>query len=634
MTIQPRTQTPKTSTHTTLVERLQDLADRHREQLAYQFLIDGKTEGQKLSYGDLDTHARAIAAWFQQHGARDERALLLYPQGLNVIAAFCGCLYAGVVAVPVPPPEAGRLKRTLPRLQAIIQDARASIVLTTGSILNLLEDVRGDFPELDRATWLNTETIDLALAERWHNPGLEPDGLAYLQYTSGSTSTPKGVMLSHRNLMGHLADLQQACGYDSNSVTVNWMPYFHDYGLVEGLMEPLYNGTPCYVMSPFAFVKRPLRWLQAIDRYRGTHSQAPNFAYDLCVRRAKPKDLRNLDLSTWEAAGNAAEPINPEVLAKFYQTFSQCGFRWNAFAPAYGLAEATLLVSAKPKLSAPVLIEVDAAALEQNKIAILLHTANANENGSADSVRAYPSCGRLVCDTEVAIVNPDTFQRCASNEVGEIWVSSSRVAQGYWRRPDATKETFQAYIHDAERSANLEGPFLRTGDLGFLHEGELFITGRMKDLIIIRGTNHYPQDIEWTIQQLHPALRPDYGAAFSIFVEGNERLVVVQEVERRAQIADSERVICDVRQAISEVHELQVYAIVLAKPGTILKTSSGKIQRRACRSSFLAGSIEVVADWCEDPQMTDRFRCLSSDVESVTQQVREMRQTETSKKLA
>jgi len=466
-----------------------------------------------------------------------------------------------------------------------------------------------EFPEFQTMRWIDTEQVDLSMAEAWQDPQIDSNTLAYLQYTSGSTSTPKGVMLSHRNLMFHSAYLQRACGYTPESVTVTWMPYFHDYGLVEGLTQPLYNGTPCYVMSPFAFIKQPVRWLQAISRYGATHSQAPNFAYDQCVRRVTAAQLETLDLRSWQGAGNAAEPINPRVMESFYEKFAPCGFQWDAFAPAYGLAEATLLVSTSPVQTSPVICTVEAAAIEKNRIVI----APPNQQ---EGVRTIASCGRLVCETQVAIANPQTLARCAADEVGEIWVSDPGVAQGYWQRPEDTANTFQAHLNDSG-----EGPFLRTGDLGFMRDGELFITCRIKDLIIIRGTNHYPQDIEWTVQEVHPALRPDYGAAFSVEFEGEERLIVVQEVERQAQDLDVDEVIAEIRQAIAELHELQVYAVVLVKPGNILKTSSGKIQRQACRSSFLAGELEVLGDWSENPQIRSNFRHLQGDVNSLLQSI-------------
>ncbi|HAX85447.1 MAG TPA: AMP-dependent synthetase [Cyanobacteria bacterium UBA11370] len=604
----PGSSTVPTAKFSTLIELLRWRALQHPENLAYKFLVDGKPEGPSLTYAELDGQARAIGAWLQQHTTKGERALLLYPQGLEVIAAFCGCLYSGAIAIPVPPPDGGRMKRTLPRLRSIVQDAQASVVLTTGRILSLLEEVREDFPEFEEMKWLDTEHIDLQLADQWQDPEVNSDNLAYLQYTSGSTSTPKGVMLSYKNLMFHSAYLNKACGYEPDSATVTWMPYFHDYGLVEGLMQPLYNGTPCYVMSPFAFIKQPLRWLEAISHYKATHSQAPNFAYDLCVRRAKPKQLQTLDLSSWRAAGNAAEPINPKVMERFFETFEPCGFRWNTFAPAYGLAEDTLLVSTTPIEEPPVLCVLDAAALEKNRV---VPVTKPQEEG----VRTLPGCGRLVCDTQVVIADPEKLTKCAPDEVGEIWVKDPSVAQGYWQRPEETKETFQAYLTTGE------GPFLRTGDLGFLKDGELFITGRIKDLIIIRGTNHYPQDIEWTVQQVHSALRPDYGAAFSIEAGGEERLVILQEVERRTQDLDYEQALADIRQAVAEEHELHAYAVALVKPGNILKTSSGKIQRRAGKASFLAGELEVIADWSENPTLTAKFRELQGEVDFLAQQV-------------
>ena len=594
----------------TLLKLLRGRAIAQPDKHAYTFLIDGKRESDPLTYGELDHQARAIGALLQKYQAKGERALLLYPQGLEVIAAFCGCLYAGVIAIPVPPPESGRLKRTLPRLRAIVKDAQASLVLTTARILTLVENVRNEFPEFQQMRWIDTEQIDLELSEKWENPQIAPDTLAYLQYTSGSTSTPKGVMLSHYNLMFHADYLKKACGYEADSITTTWMPYFHDYGLVEGLMVPLYNGTPCYVMSPFAFIKRPVQWLRNITKFKITHSQAPNFAYDQCIRRVKPKQIEELDLSNWQAAGNAAEPINPKVMTQFVEMFTPCGFSWQAFAPAYGLAENTLLVSSKPKGTAPVFLNLEAAALEQDKI---VEAKPEKTNG----IRTLAGCGKLVCNTNVAIVHPEALTRCAEDEVGEIWVGDPSVAQGYWKRKEETERTFKAYTKDTK-----EGPFLRTGDLGFLKDGEVFITGRIKDLIIIRGTNHYPQDIEWTVQQLHSSLRPDYGASFSIDASGEEKLVVVQEVERRTENLDADKLIADIRQEIAEQHELQVYAIALAKPGTILKTASGKIQRRACRHNFLTGKINVVADWSEDPKLTTKFKDLQEEVENLATQVK------------
>ena len=599
------TNTQSTAKFSTLVELLQHRANQQPNDLAYQFLIDGKKEGNAYTYAELDEKARAIAAFLQQQNIKGERALLLYPQGVEVVAAFCGSLYAGTIAIPVPPPDAGRMKRTLPRLREIIKDANATIVLSNDRIIDLIKESGLDFPEFESMRWIDTESIDLDLAKDWKDPEVDKDVLAYLQYTSGSTSTPKGVMLSHYNLLHHSEYLKRGCGYRPDGPTVTWMPYFHDYGLVEGLMQPLYNGAPCYIMAPLAFVKRPLRWLQAIQKYGATHSQAPNFAYDLCIRRIKPAKREGLDLSSWLSAGNAAEPINPRVMREFYEAFKDCGFRWDTFSPAYGLAEATLLVSSTPVGKEPVILALEAAELERGKVV--------EAAPGSDYVRSAVSCGSLVCETTVAIVNPDSLARCAEDEIGEIWVRDPGVAHGYWQRPEATRETFEAQIagEGADR-------YLRTGDLGFMQDGELFITGRIKDLIIIRGTNHYPQDIEWTVQQTHEAMRPDYGACFSIIEDGEEQLVVVQEIERSHQNKmDAEELIAEIRQAISEAHELQVYAVALVKSGNVLKTSSGKIQRRKCRASFLAGELETLADWSENPKLTAKVRDLENEVNSL-----------------
>ncbi|MEH1804960.1 AMP-binding protein [Nostoc sp.] len=650
----------------TLVNLLHNRASQQPDQTAYTFLVDGENESGNLTYRSLDEKARAIAVYLQSWLSPGERVLLVYPQGLEAIAAFFGCLYAGVVAIPAPAPEAARMKRVLPRLEAIAADAGASLILTSASLLansdgnhlmfkakssvsrlngraSLLLNyylVGGEIaqktPQIGTIPWIATEKIPSHLAAQWQQPEINGDTLAYLQYTSGSTSTPKGVMLDHKNLMGHLAELQQACGYkadltplsalpykgmgetispllqgeglgerltenycDSHSVTVTWMPYFHDYGLVEGILAPLYNGTPCYLMSPMAFIKQPLRWLKAISHYRATHSQAPNFAYAYCLKRITSEERATLDLSCWQAAGNAAEPINPEVIEQFCQMFEPCGFRRQTFAPAYGLAEATLVVTTSLRTDYPVFCTVSAEELAQNRL-VLTPTG-----------QRLAGSGRLLENTVVAIVHPEKLTRCASDEVGEIWVASAGVARGYWQRPDATQETFGAFTADTG-----EGAFLRTGDLGFIQDGELFVTGRLKDLIIIRGENYYPQDIEWVVEKSHGALRPNYGAAFAIEVDGVEQLVIAFEVERGvSKNLNVDQVVGAIRNAVAEHYELPVYGVVLLKRGSILKTSSGKIQRQACRKAFVDGSLDSIAVWTLESASTQPESVPQNDVE-------------------
>ncbi|MCT7979845.1 AMP-binding protein [Laspinema olomoucense] len=590
-------------TFSTLIHLLQTRAHQQPNQIAYTFLKNGKTPTSQLTYRQLDQKAKAIAAYLQSQLSPGSRVLLVYPQSLDAIAALFGCLYAGVIAIPAPAPDTTRLKRTLPRLEAIATDANASLILTThnqltrpnpaltfqaksfvsqlnGSPSLFLHYTLQNHPQLATLPWTATDKIPLHFAHHWQNPQIDGHTLAYLQYTSGSTSIPKGVMLDHHNLISHLAELQQAGGYDSHSITVTWMPYFHDYGLVEGILEPLYNGTPCYLMSPTAFIKSPQRWLEAISHYRATHSQAPNFAYAYCLQRITPEPA-TLDLSHWQAAGNAAEPINPQVLEQFCQRFQPWGFRPQTFAPAYGLAEATLLVTTSRKSPSPVCCTVSQEALSQNRF---VETAIGQKLAGS---------GRLLDNSQVAIVHPDTLTRCQPDEIGEIWVASAGVARGYWQRPDVTKDTFHAYLNDTG-----EGPFLRTGDLGAIHNGELFVTGRLKDLIIVRGENYYPQDIEWVAEKSHPALRPGYGAAFAVDVDGVEQLVIAFEVASKTP--NLNEIVDAIRSALAEQFELSVYGVVLLKRGSILKTSSGKIQRQACRKAFLVGSWETLVTWTLD----------------------------------
>jgi len=569
----------------TLVDLLRERASERPDACAYVFLEDGVDEAARITYEILDQRARALATRLQDVSRPGERAILLFPAGLDFLEGFFGCLYAGVVGIPTPPPEASRLKRTGPRLSAIAADAQATLVVTTSKIRDLMQRAQPPCFEGEPMRWLDTDALDDSLARNWREPRLSGDSLAYLQYTSGSTSAPKGVMIGHRNLLFHLAQLQRVCGYTRDSVTVNWMPNFHDYGLVEGLLEPLFNATPCFVMSPFAFVKRPDSWLRAITNYRATHSQAPNFAYDLCVRRIRAEQREGLDLSSWRAAGNAAEMINPRVLTAFQAAFAPYGFRRSAFRPAYGLAEATLLVSSSPLEEEPVVARLQAAALEEHRVVEAL--------GDGQQARDVAGCGRVLPAARVEIVDPETRTRCAPDRVGEIWVKDHAVAQGYWRRPDETERTFRATLGETG-----EGTFLRTGDLGFMLRGQLFIAGRIKDLIIIRGANHHPQDIEWTVQASHPAMRPEAGAAISVVIDGEEKLVIVQEVEREhAGSLQVEEVARVVRQAIAESHDLELFALLLLTRGSLPKTASGKIQRQGCRSFFFHGGAQILARW-------------------------------------
>jgi acyl-CoA synthetase (AMP-forming)/AMP-acid ligase II len=563
----------------TLVELLRYRASTQPERIAYIFLRNGETEEARLTYGELDQNARAIAAHLQSLEAKGERGLLLYPPGLDFISAFFGCLYAEVVAIPAYPP---RRNQNLFRLQAIIADSQARFTFTNAALFPTLENQWAKDSELAEMQWVVTDEIDHHLSANWQEPTLEKNTLAFLQYTSGSTGTPKGVMVSHHNLLINSAFIDHVWGHDQDSVMVTWLPTFHDMGLIYGVIQPLYKGFLCYMMAPANFVERPLRWLQALSDKKATHSAAPNFAYDLCVRKIPPEKRATLDLSHWRMTLNGSEPVRAEVLKKFAEAFQVSGFKATALCPGYGLAEATLVVTAVSYDSPSYFYPVQANALEKNKI------VGATETDS--NVQTLVGCGWTTIDTQIVIVNPETLKPCSPEIVGEIWVSGSTIAQGYWGKPQETQETFQAYLADTGA-----GPFLRTGDLGFIKDGELFVTGRLKEIILIRGRNNYPQDIELTVQNSHPALRPSCGAAFTVEVKGEERLVVVQEVERTwLRKIDIDEVNRAIRKAVVQEYDLQVYAIALIRTGSLPKTSSGKIQRRGCRAKFLEGSLEIL----------------------------------------
>ncbi|MBW4455973.1 MAG: fatty acyl-AMP ligase [Nostoc indistinguendum CM1-VF10] len=563
----------------TLVDVLGERARHQPDKKAYTFLKDGEVEVDTLSYKELEQLARAIATKLQSLKAIGQRALLLYPPGLEFIAAFFGCLYAGVVAIPVYPP---RLNQSMSRLLAITADAEATFALTTKSVLDNSKTWFEQDSDLAHLYWLATDDINANLAKSWQKPIVNSDTLAFLQYTSGSTGTPKGVMVSHGNLLSNCADLDLGWNHTVDSILVSWLPTFHDLGLIYGVIEPLYKGCSCYLMPPVSFLYKPMRWLQAISFYKATHSAAPNFAYELCVRRITSEQRATLNLSSWQMALNGAEPVRVDVLQRFAKTFKPCGFDLTAFCPGYGLAEATLKVAAVRQQDMPVFLQVDANALAQNRVV----EANSNQ----EKVQTLVGCGRSEIDTRIAIVHPEFLTQCQASEVGEIWVSSSSVAQGYWRKPEQTKQTFQATLKD-----NASEHFLRTGDLGFIKNGELFVTGRLKDVIIIQGRNHYPQDIELTVENSHPALRPSCGAAFAVEFQGEEQLIIVQEVERSyLRRLDIDEVIGNIRQAVAVEHDIRVHTIALVKTGTIAKTSSGKIQRQACRQKFVDKTLDLL----------------------------------------
>jgi amino acid adenylation domain-containing protein len=545
------------------------------------FLLDGEVDAACLTYAALDRRARIIAARLSGGAAPGDRILLIYPPGLEYIAAFFGCLYAGMIAVPAYPPNPARLNRTLGRLRTIVQDARPVIALTTSEIRSIADLLAAQDASFEPIAWVATDTLDDSLADAWSPPNISSATLAFLQYTSGSTATPKGVMLSHGNLLHNSAKLNRCFGHSPASRGVIWLPPYHDAGLIGGIIQPLYTGCTVTLMSPVNFLQRPVRWLQAITRYQATTSGGPNSAYELCARKITPSQRATLDLSSWTVAFNGAEPIQAETLERFAEAFAPCGFRKEAFYPCYGLAESALIVSGGETGAGPLIRSFRSISAAHD----LLEVA---PGGTADA-HALVCSGRVLPDEQLVVVNPETLAQCGTGQVGEIWVASPSVAQGYWERSEESARIFRQRLADHD-----DARFLRTGDLGFLHDGELFITGRLKELMIIRGRNYYPQDIELSVERSHPAFRPGGGAAFSVVAEGQERLVIVQELDRRLRTPDVEALAAIIRQAVAEQHEVHTHAVVLIKHGTIPKTSSGKIRRHAAREAFLAGRLEVI----------------------------------------
>jgi acyl-CoA synthetase (AMP-forming)/AMP-acid ligase II len=578
---------PSSVEEDTLVHRLHRRAVQQPEQVAYTFLRYSDASSKSLTYRDLDRSARSLGAHLRKHGARNRPVLLFFPSGLEYVVAYFGCLYAGAIAVPAYVPHSAR---DFPRIQAIIADTQAEIVLTTQSDYARVARRVAETPALAHLVWIAIDSLEICEGEVWQSEPGAGEGLAFLQYTSGSTAAPRGVMVSHNNLMHNLAAIHAHWGVDDTEqpAGVYWLPLFHDMGLIMGILAPLYSGYPVYFMSPADFLQRPLRWLQAISDYRGTFSCAPNFAYELCVRRIATEDLAGLDLRCWRGAGNASEAVRHHTFERFQQFFATCGFSQTAFRPAYGLAEATLLVAAGYQ-NEPVHIQaVSKPRLEEGYIE--------GASSPTQEVQHLVGCGSPIEGQRVVIVDPETLQPCEEAKVGEIWVAGPSIAQGYWRHPEETVRTFQA------RLAGGQGPFLRTGDLGVLQDTHLFITGRLKDLIILGGRNLYPQDLEFTVEQAHPAIRAGHCVAFSAEGEGEERLIILAEIDRRYHLAadgaatnglDTRQVIESVRRAIAERHEVRTQQVLLLRPGDILKTSSGKVQRRACRSAFLQGTLQA-----------------------------------------
>lgn len=557
----------------TLSDLLLKQAWKQPRKEAFTWISEGLVQQQTVTYETLDNDAKHLASRLLADEVHDHRAALLYPPGLDFLKGLFGCFYAGVVAIPLSPPERNRDNK---RLKAILSDAAPKIILTTDKYVELTRDflLKNGFQDIHCIA--SDSLKDVPSAEN-DIPAITANRVAYLQYTSGSTAHPKGVMLSHHNVLDNLQKLDSAFRHSAESVCASWLPHFHDMGLVYGLLEPVFKGIPGILMSPHAFVHRPSRWLEIISRFRVTHTAAPNFAYDLCVSRSGTKDDLQLDLSCWEAAISGAEPVRFETIEKFSQSFSKYGFRRSCFCPGYGLAEATLIVTGTTPGIEPTYLSVDSASLRLGEMRYPM-------DGSA--ISTFVGCGQAV-SSEVIIVDPDRKSRKNERQVGEIWVASESVALGYAGQPEVTSDVFSAYLDDGH------GPFLRTGDLGAIVKGELYITGRIKDLIIIRGQNIYPQDLEQTVENSHPYLVFNASAAFAVQSPETEEIVIVGEVSKHGA-EEGPTIASAIRRSIAMEHGVQISAVALLRAGTLAKTSSGKVQRHACRNAYMAGSLSAI----------------------------------------
>lgn len=586
-----------------LVDRVRTFAESQPTKIAYVYLVDGEDQETRMTYAELDYKARQFAAGLQRKYKPGDRAILLYPSGLEYAIAFFGCLYANMIAVPLYPPRTR--KSGLQRLEGVVEDARPAAFLTTTVLKETKFGAFAESAELSEIDLLTSEQLTRSDVKSYEPPVISGENIAFLQYSSGSTGTPKGVVVSHGNLMANLAMITRAAGYKTEHTTVGWLPIYHDMGLIGNILHPISEGATFVFMSPSAFLQKPIRWLQAISKFKAELSGGPDFAYALCCEKITAEQRAELDLSSWRLAFNGSEPVRAESMRRFGETFADCGFDKNALYPCYGLAEATLMVSAGPYSHGAFIRAFNKDGLGENQVIPL----DSKDEQSTDLVAS----GRMAEGNEVVIVNPETRRRCGKNEIGEIWVSGENIAKGYWQQPVVSRECFHAYTLDTG-----EGPFLRTGDLGFLYEEQLFVTGRLKDLIIIRGRNHYPQDIELTAERAHSQINANGCGAFTANIHGGEDLVVLAEMDRRflrgndkdkneeevkaERDAQVREVLEAIRESIIDEHGVRPYAVVLLKWGSLPRTTSGKIRRRQCRTEFQEGSLSVLGRWTVDSE--------------------------------
>jgi 8-amino-7-oxononanoate synthase len=582
---------PYSPPETNFLDRLRYWAAAIPEKIAYRF-IAGDGEIKTLTFAELDQQAKAVAAMLVSKGYAGKRALMMYPSGLDFVVAFFGCHYAAVTPVPAFPP---RRNRNMARIGAISDDAQASVAISQTSVINSSKKWIKESPGLQRIPWLSTESVAAEFANDWVKPKSSLDDLGLIQYTSGSTGSPKGVMLSHRNLIANCRMITRAFQTTREGSICSWLPLYHDMGLVGGILNPMYCGTEDNLMSPVAFLTRPIRWLRAISDYGSRASGGPNFAYAWCTMKINDEDCEGLDLSSWKVAFNGAEPVSAAVMERFTEKFAPYGFSPEAFYPCYGMAETTLIVTGGSDEEAPIVRPFDKYELVEHRV---LRVDENHENA-----RKLVGCGKVLEEEEVLIVHPENHTPLPDDKIGEIWINSPSCGLGYWQREQETLETFRARLKPDNGKH-----YVRSGDLGFMDRGELFVTGRLKDMIIVRGANRYPQDIENTVELCHPLTRSGGAAAFSVTRWDREHLVIVCEIERSPDNDQWESVIKRIRTSVALEHDLPPDAIVLVRGHSVPKTSSGKVQRHACKRNFENGEdIHVIARWClwEESQNTN-----------------------------
>lgn len=600
------------SNNNDLVALLENTCKKYPDKIAFTYLHNGEIEGKQshITYQQLSTKAKAIAQTIQKVAKAGDRVLIILDSDLDFIAAFFGCLYAQVIAVPAYPPVTPEFAI---KLQNIIDDSAPVLAISNNNFMTkikllhvikwvkklkldvfLNKNYQTKFIKLlklstwdfDRLRWINLDKITTQDISNWQKPIIDPNSIAFLQYTSGSTGTPKGVMVTHKNLLHNVKVITRQVN-TKNTTNIKcafWLPLYHDMGLINGIIVPIYLSSPCILMSPFAFLQKPLRWLRVISHYQITHSGAPNFAYDLCIARTTLKERETLDLSSWQLAFTGAEPIRINTLKEFCTIFKISKFNPSSFYPCYGLAEATLMVSGSNSYYGPVYLSIKKDSYQENNIIICSDIDNNNQI-------SLISCGKKGRSIDLKIVNPETQQLLPELTIGEIWLRSHSIAKGYWNKPQESHAIFNAYITDQS------GPYLRTGDLGFLHQGELYVTGRSKDVIIINGRNYYPQDIEMTVEHSHEQIRSGCTIAFSSCIDNKERLIILVEIKKDYSQHQIDTIIDKIKISVLQNNGLCTHAIGLLEPHTLIKTTSGKLRRSAMHELYEKNQLTIIKHW-------------------------------------